>query len=666
MYSFSAPVEQVKGIGPVLSKKLAQQHILTIKDLLLQLPLHYLDHSHQTTITQLQPGQTATIKAKVNTCSQYYKNRRLITRAKISDQTGQLNCIWFNNRFIKNKLKKNQTYYFAGQLNKYQTLTQPTVEAITGENLHTGRLVPVYTSTLGLKQGKLRRILKEIIDQLPKTSQSIFTNRPSLTQALKQLHFPDDSQQVVAARERLALAELLSLMHHAQQLKKHWQQHHQAPTITLHQPQIPTTIPFTLTQAQHQATKEILADLHSNIPMNRILVGDVGSGKTVVAGLAANQVIYNQFSACLIAPTQILAKQHYQTLTKLFPKLNCELIIAKNATKSDPNQNHNINYQNPSLWIGTHAVLNHLDQIQPGLIIYDEQHRFGVAQRSQPAQQAAHLLTMTATPIPRSLMLTIFSHLSLSVLDELPPGRLPAKTWLVPASKRQSAYAWLNDQLRDPQALGLIICPFIDPSHYQALENVAAAKDLYQQTQKIFKKLKVGLLHSRLSANKKHQLMKKLFANQLDLLISTPMVEVGLDLPQAKIVVIEAAERFGLASLHQLRGRVGRAGQQGYCLLFTTDHPQQSGLSQQVNQRLQNFTQETNGQKLAELDLKNRGAGNLFGVEQHGFQQLRFAAWTNLELIAQARKTFKKIQQQQLNWQPFLKIAVSKQQVSGN
>jgi ATP-dependent DNA helicase RecG len=373
--------------------------------------------------------------------------------------------------------------------------------------------------------------------------------------------------------------------------------------------------------------------------MNRILIGDVGSGKTIVAGLAARQLILQGETVFLIAPTRLLAQQHFDTLTAFFADIAIELVTAatnkpkkKTVTAS---ASTNARQATPKLLIGTHSLFSRIATEQPSLIIYDEQHRFGVVQRSLADKHSAHILTMTATPIPRTLLLTIFSHLNVSVIDELPANRIPTKTWLLTETKREGLYEWLLNQTQATKTgfQTLIVCPFIDPSNAASLENVAAVTDYYEKMQaRLGSQLTVALLHGRQAKVEQQGIVQRLFAKEIDVLVTTPIVEVGLDLPQASAIVIESAERFGLASLHQLRGRVGRAGQQGYCALFTSSRPAQT-----IRERLKAFSETTNGQQLAELDLTNRGAGDLFGTQQHGFDRLRFASWSNVELIHQAQ-----------------------------
>jgi ATP-dependent DNA helicase RecG len=465
---------------------------------------------------------------------------------------------------------------------------------------------------------------------------------------LTELHFPSEEDAVVTARERLALEELLGLIAHSNTLKEKWQSLTGATAVTVTEPHLPSTIPFELTGAQLRCIEEILSDIQKEVPMNRILIGDVGSGKTVVAGTACWHIIKSGKNAALVAPTQILATQHASTFAKMFPDIPVTILTGKEK---------NFDKAGAQLFIGTHAVINKLEKIQPALVIYDEQHRFGVKQRSEAQQLKAfpHILTMTATPIPRTMLLTIFSHLAVSVIDELPKNRVPTKTWVLPESKRTDMYQWITEQLKG-QSQGdfqtLLICPFIDPSNSLALENVASTKERFETVKKYFgKSARVGLLHGRQTQKEKTEIITSLFDKKIDILVTTPIVEVGIDLPQASAIIIESSERFGLASLHQLRGRVGRAGQQGYCMLFS------SSKSAVAKKRLQAFSEIHNGQQLAELDLKNRGAGDIFGIEQSGFGELRFATWTNFELISLAQRLLPKLDK---GWKPIFTFETEK------
>lgn len=656
---------KVKGVGPSVAEVLAAQNLRTVQDLLLALPLRYEDRSVMSTICAAPIGEPVTIQAEVKKVSHFFRPGRSITQATITDETGTLQCFWFNSPFIRTKLKEGQTFCFAGKVTinpktQRRVFSQPVVESLSGDTIHTGRIVPLYTQTLNLKQGSVRRILKEITDHLaPWQNLSGIEQIADLNSTFKTLHFPDTPEAVVTARERLALEELLSVIHKATELKTRWHSLKVRAQITVPLQKtdslIPNSIPFQLTPDQLQAVETILADLGKPQPMNRLLMGDVGSGKTVVAGLAAYWTIQAGYAAAFVAPTQILAEQHYQTLQKILPDLPITLLTSTTSSK----YKKTLDTHTPQLYLGTHSVLNQLEKIEPALIVYDEQHRFGVKHRS-PGWEVApelkkpqpHLLTMSATPIPRSLMLSLFAHLTVSTLSQPPHTKIPTKTWVVPERKRSEALDWIKTQLTSQNGVveqGLIVCPFINPSETVGFETIAAATQTFEEVKKHFshdKNFTVALLHAGLKATVKKQLIADLFAKKIQLLVTTPIVEVGVDLPAAKLIVIEAAERFGLASLHQLRGRVGRAGQASFCLLFTKSQ------AKETKTRLEAFAQEHNGLKLAEMDLQRRGAGDLFGTAQHGFDDLKFASWTNLTLIEQARRLYQEISQHAEQWQP--------------
>ena len=703
MYQLTHSLDSVHGIGDSWTKALAKKNINSILDFLLYSPLHYEDRSQIYSIAQLKNLHNSyivddkdatgnhqkdkqyqskqdfyTLLVRVKDYRQYYKGRLLISRAILFDDSGELPAIWFNNKFLKNKLKKQELYYASGQW-KNASLVQANLEAITPDSPHTARLVPIYSQIAPFKQGSLRRLQKEIIDHLNPQETDFINSQENQQEHQQQfdqiqaffqaLHFPQNSQEIIQAREQLALEEMIFLINQAKKLKETWQSKNLAPSINVKQSTlIPDSLPFTLTKAQKRAIKEISTDLKKTTAMNRLLIGDVGSGKTAVAALAARQVCLAGYNAALIAPTQILAQQHFQNLQQLLPKQKIYLVTAQTSK--------NFKIDQGSIYVGTHALINKLEKIEAALIIYDEQHRFGTKQRQNPQ---AHLLTMTATPIPRSLMLTIFAHLQTSILDEMPLNRQIAKTWLVSKSKEEDAIKWLAEQLlEDKNKQAFIVCPFIDPSQHSALENVAAVKNSLEQLEKVLKQyyqeqkisknqeLKIAILHSRLKKPEQQLVIDQLYHKDIQILVSTPMIEVGIDLPNADFIIIQAAERFGLASLHQLRGRVGRVGQESFCLLFTTSSTQ-AKLTNFTNtnnshQRLKIFCQEKDGFKLAQLDLKQRGAGDIFGSAQSGFNKLRFASWTNLKIIQQA----KKITEQNSHYQSLLHPYFAKQEFLSN
>jgi ATP-dependent DNA helicase RecG len=661
MYTLDTSIQNVKGVGPKLAEIFAQREMTTVRDALLFIPLRYEDRSEKKSIAHLLPGELVTLEIEVVSSRNFYKGRRSIQSATVKDETGKLKLMWFNNPHVVTRLIAGKRFFVSGKLNDRGTMTQPVVEAFSNDAIHTGRFVPIYSQIPDFPAGTLRRLLKHILDELADVDDHLrefFPELPmSLQEALTQIHFPDSEDKIVDARERFALEELLALIQHSQNLKKSWQKVGKGVMIPSAGEPEEMMLPFVLTRAQLRCAREILSDLNNDIPMNRLLIGDVGSGKTAVAGIACNSVLAAGHHAVLIAPTQILAEQHITTFQKLFPQLAIQLVTAKTSKSLKSTTSTST----PTLFVGTHAIFSHLEKIAPALLIYDEQHRFGVTHRSLAAhlKRRPHILTLTATPIPRTLMLTIFSHLQLSVIDQLPPGRKPVQTWLVPKEKRHDAYEWIAKQTQAGHQ-ALLVCPFIDPSQAAAFENIASATRTYQTVVDFFAKKpaldptiplpKIALLHGRTPKKEQAAITEQLYKKEIDILVTTPIVEVGIDLPAASIILIEAAERFGLASLHQLRGRVGRAGQQAYCLLFT------SSQSAQNAPRLKKFCQIHEGLKLAEMDLEHRGAGDIFGTQQHGFDELRFANWTNLELITQAKKMSDWLGEHPHTWQSFFHL----------
>ncbi len=651
MYTFDTPITQINGVGSSTAQKLLKHEIKTVRDLLLFAPLRYLDVSQVKTVAQikeLDQAELVSVKAKVVKTSQFRRGVKTFQTVFIADRTGQLKLLFFNSPFVLRSLKPDQTYFFSGKYSpRYKNLTQPKFEAVKEEQLHTGRLVPYYSTRLNLAQGQIRRLIKKTLSQLLETPDQVNLNQTSslssINQVLNKLHFPQKPSDVKSARERLALEELLSIIDYSEAAKKYLRHLNNAPAILTSEKDLNNlvkTLPFNLTSDQKQALNQVLNDISQTHPMNRLLMGDVGTGKTVVAGLAAYLTVLNNHHAALIAPTTILAKQHLVSLGKLFPELNLKLVTAR--SKPDIRS-----IKSSSLFVGTHALINQLDQLEPALVIYDEQQKFGVWQRGGRLKELTpHTLNMTATPIPRSLMLTVFAHVDLSVIKTYPNKRPPVKTWVVKKDRRKDAFGWIKKQLKkNPQTVVLVVAPFIDPSYHKALENIKAVTELFEEYRQNLPEVTIDILHSRLSKAQQVKAVQNLTQGRTQLLIATPMIEVGIDLPTANLMIVESAERFGLASLHQLRGRVGRRGQEAFCLLFTqTDQ-------KEALERLRLFSQLQEGEKIAELDLKYRGSGDIFGTNQHGLANLKFANWLNPRLVKKAKEIYQTLPKA---WSSFL------------
>lgn len=643
--NLQAKVADLFMVGPIYAKRLEKLNIKTVEDLLYHFPFRYEDYSLISPVNKVQPGETVTIKGTiVEIKNQYTRHGRKIQKAQVSDNSGQMEIIWFNQPFLIKILKVGENYRFSGKIDWFgrkKIMLSPDYES-TASEIHTGRLVPVYHETYGISSKWLRSRISWLIKQMKSPLTDFLPETigkkqrlEDFNQALRSIHFPKDMPAAEKARERFAFEELFLLQLEVGQRKQAWQKEKLAFQFFVDQEKVlefMRNLPFELTRAQKRASREILSDLGQNKPMNRLLQGDVGSGKTVIAALAIYLAWLNNTQSALMAPTEILAHQHYQTLKQLLASLGLKVFLLTGSS--------GIKTENFDVLIGTHALIHKRAQFKKlGLAIIDEQQRFGVEQRAKLIQKAnlpqkrmsPHILTMTATPIPRTIALTLYGDLSLSVLDEMPPGRQKIKTWVVPPQKRNSAYSWIRERIKDSDEQAFIICPLIEES--ETLQSVKAAKVEFENlSKKVFPDLKLGLLHGRMKSQEKNEVMKQFKEGLLDILIATPVVEVGIDIPQATIMLIEGAERFGLSQLHQLRGRVGRGSKESFCLLFT---PSTSGKS---FERIKALEKINIGSQLAELDLKLRGPGEIYGTAQHGFLDLKIASFADLELIEKTKR----------------------------
>lgn len=667
----SSPVGSIPGIGPVYVKRLAKLGIYSIEDLLYHIPFRYEDYSEISKIGQFPIGTTATIKGEVlDFLNIYTKKGRKIQVAEIYDGTGKISAIWFNQPFLQNSIKPGVKLSLSGELSwwkKQKAVYGPEYEILSDETVHTGRLVPVYPATAGISPKWLRSRINKLLKLLDEENLHDFWSKDFLEKqqllplkaALEQIHFPDTKESAEMARQRLAFDELTIIQLANIRHKMEWQQNQPTHKLSIDDNLLAEffeRLSFDLTSAQSKAITQIVSDLGKSFPMNRLLEGDVGSGKTVVAAAAAFAASSNNKRSVFMAPTQILAEQHYITLSRLFEnKLEVSLITG--STKMD--------ISHADIVVGTHALLHHKDFFQEvAFVVIDEQHRFGVKQRAhlvektQETTLAPHVLTMTATPIPRTAALTLYGELELSVLDELPKGRLPIKTWLVPKEKRDPAYEWIEKQIQEDNIQAYVVCPLIEESEAETMQQVKAAESEYKKLKKIFKNRSVALLHGKLKAKQKSEILEKFRQHKIDILVTTPVIEVGVDVPNATIMLIEAAERFGLAQLHQLRGRVGRGDKQSYCLLFTETE------SDKIKDRLSALTQTLSGFELAELDLRLRGPGEVLGLRQHGGSNLKIANWLDVDLIKQTKAVAQQIVDNPKKFKDFLKYVRKKQQIA--
>ncbi len=627
-------VTTIPGIGPSLSQKFAVLGIHTIFDLLYHIPTRYEDRTIITPVNQVKIGDTVTVVGTIDKIQNVFtKNGKRLQTATITDSSGKLSVLWFNQMYLARAIAPNSQVSLYGKIsfyNKKPALFSPDHELITNSQIQisTGRIIPIYPETAGLTSKFIRKKIFDLISQIPG---EILPQTPSgllgWKKAVTNIHFPPNLDQIESARNRLAFDELLLIQLGNLQSKSQRQSQKVKYKFNFSDLEIKNfiaSLPFILTTTQKQSLQEILEDLQKDVPANRLLQGDVGSGKTVIAAIASLATHLSGLKTIFLAPTQILAQQHFQTLTNLFKNFDLKVDLVTS--------NHKLNteYRIPNILIGTHALLSESIKLEKvGLIVIDEQHKFGVLQRQQIIQkgQSPHVITMTATPIPRTVALTLLSDLDVSTLDSLPSGRLPVKTWIVPEIKRDSAYTWINQQLKSNRQQAFIVCPLIEES--ETLISIKSVKKHYEDLQKVFPDLKLGLLHGRLKPKEKDLVLEKFRTGELDILVTTPVVEVGIDIPNATIMLIESSQRFGLAQLHQLRGRVGRSHKQSYCLLFADSQ----------TQRLQAMQIHHSGLELADIDLRIRGIGDIYGTAQHGRKlNLKIAGLTDLDLIEKSKQ----------------------------
>ena len=640
-------LSDIKGVGAKTAEQLAAADLVTVDDILELLPNRHEDFSEVTAISDLRPGKV-TIKARCDSVSTKFVRRGMrITTAVLSDATSKVQAVWFNQPYREKQLSSASEFYFSGDFglsrDKYQ-LTSPSVELVKDLPVQTGRILPIYPQRKGIKTATLRKILSELrplMSMLPETlpPQVIAgENLASRADALLGVHFPTSPDQIRIARSRLEFEELFSLIL-AAKLNKNDNNKLKSYEIKFDQPKIKQFVddlPFSMTPAQKKSLWDILQDFEKPAPMNRLLQGDVGSGKTVVAGAAAYQVASRGFQTALMAPTEILARQHAETLANLLSPHGISVALLTGAVKGKARDELLTQLRSGSVdvLVGTHALFQPTVKFHNlGFAIIDEQHRFGVNQRQDliakgsNAHSMPHLLAMTATPIPRSLQLTLFGDLDISIINQLPKGRKPITTKIVSPNSR----AQMNEQIRAELESGhqaYFIAPLIDES---AVMNQTSVANLAKKVMRDFKGYRVAILHGKMPSESKEKIMRDLLNHELDILISTTVIEVGVDVPNATVIVIENADQFGLSQLHQLRGRVGRSDQESMCFLVQSD-------SNPPTRRLREIERSNDGFYLSEVDLQLRGAGEIYGTAQHGQLNLKIANLADTKMIARAAR----------------------------
>ncbi len=690
-----APVERLRGVSAAYRRRLARLGVHTIGDLLYLFPRRYDDFSALKTINRLEYGEEVTIVGTVWEA----KNRQTrsgvnITTAIVSDATGTIQATWFNQPYLVRQLRPGRKIVLSGKVEEYLgrlTFRAPEWEPLERDLVHTARLVPVYPLTQGLSARWMRRLVKRVVDgwadQVEEYLPDHVLQREHLmgiSEALRQIHFPDSWEQLKEARRRLCFDEFLLIQLGVLRQRRSWKQEKGHPLeIDPHLVEgIVQRLPFRLTRAQERVVNEILADMRRPRPMSRLLQGDVGSGKTVVAVIAMLVTVANDAQAALMAPTEILAEQHYRSINALLdrtadgrpsgklraspptaedeaaaggqrsavaseaspaviPRPRVRLLTGSLSKKEKEQIYQEIASGEADIIVGTHALIQEGVEFRNlAFVVIDEQHRFGVAQRAAlrrkgegqsedgAVPRTPHVLVMSATPIPRTLALTVYGDLDLSIIDEMPPGRQAIKTRKVLPRERERAYQFVRSQIEKGRQ-AFIICPLIEAS--EKLEARAATEEYERLSKTIFPDLRLGLLHGRMSADEKEAVMRQFRNGELDILVATSVVEVGIDVPNATVMLIEGADRFGLAQLHQFRGRVGRGEHQSYCLLLS-DSPSQSAQA-----RLDIVANTLDGFRLAEEDLKMRGPGEFFGTRQSGLPDLKVAKLSDVAVLEIAR-----------------------------
>lgn len=659
-FTLDSPVTDVPYVGPGFAEKLANLGIETVGDLLWHVPARYLDTREVTPISEVQDdGESYVITGElIKAKPAYLRGHRFLFDGEVTDKTGSVKVVWFNQRYLATALHIGDQLILYGKAKEYKgrlVMQSPEFEIIDPAlgSKHLGVVAPIYPLTEGISQRWLRsriqfvaRLLGKALkvrDSLPKELITV-EKLQSKSDALREIHLPLSNEALDSARETLAFEELfriISLISKQQANRKR----QPSPKIKINKDvfsDLTSHLPYRLTASQQYAIQDIYSDYTRSYPADRLLNGDVGSGKTIVAVAAAVQALSSGYNVLFMAPTAILATQHFNTIKELLShtEFNIELVISKSTQKA---VSTNRAGKTPTLFVGTHAILHRREINQNiGLVIVDEQHRFGVAQRDQLIKESAkpvatvpHRLTLTATPIPRTLALVFFGNQEISYLNTVPTGRKKIKSQHIKENKREHLYEFIRRKLKISGSRVFVVCPLIEES--EKLQAKAVETE-YTALKKQFPKTTIELLHGKLKHEQKDQILSNFKSGKTRILVTTPVIEVGIDIPEADIMVIEGAERFGLAQLHQLRGRVGRGEKQSYCFTLTTTN------TKNTIDRITYFCETDNGLKLSEFDLKNRGPGEIYGYRQAGLPDLKVARLDDLEFLKRVKNAVEKHQ----------------------